>query len=594
MTNNRAARGALLGSIAIAIVLLGALAFLFSRTEAIDFKKDAEVLALLRELRELDTRWDFDAALYTSSLVPGAGTIDRSPVLARILRELERASDRPEVAAALPAIKQGMTGKSAAWELLKSRHLKSLEAFGSAEKAAAALVREANAMRLIDPRRAERSTALAGEAGILAATLRTANEADGSFQARLASLGEAAAAADASLRPPAAQAEQAIRAFFAARAEERAAGEKFAFLTVGSRVDLLSQTISRSVQEALEDKERWRVYLFFYAAALLVGIAYLAARVYAAQAALKEANESLEQRVVLRTRELSEAMVKLKESEAQLVQSEKMSSLGQMVAGVAHEINTPLAYVKNSVATVRDRLPELQDAVAQSERLMELLQSESADPAALQQAFGAVNSRLAQLRDHQVLGDIESLAKDGLHGIEEISELVVNLKNFSRLDRSKVASFNVNEGIVATLLIAKPQLRNVTVERSFGEIPSITCSPSQVNQVLLNLVANAAQAMDKPERKIIIATRREGADAIAVVVADNGKGIPPEVLPKIFDPFFTTKEIGKGTGLGLSIVYKIVNQHGGRIDVKSQPGKGTVFTVVLPLHPPADLAAESA
>jgi two-component system NtrC family sensor kinase len=224
---------------------------------------------------------------------------------------------------------------------------------------------------------------------------------------------------------------------------------------------------------------------------------------------------------------------------------------------------------------------------------MELLQSETADPTALQQTFGAVNARLAQLREHQVLGDIESLAKDGLHGIEQISELVVNLKNFSRLDRSKIASFNVNEGIVATLLIAKPQLRGVTVERTFADIPFITCSPSQVNQVLLNLVTNAAQALDKPEKKIIIATRREGADAVAVVVADNGKGIPPEILPKIFDPFFTTKEVGKGTGLGLSIVYKIVNQHGGRIDVKSQPGKGTVFTVVLPVNPPADLAAEA-
>ncbi|MBK6980095.1 MAG: hypothetical protein IPH30_00140 [Betaproteobacteria bacterium] len=219
---------------------------------------------------------------------------------------------------------------------------------------------------------------------------------------------------------------------------------------------------------------------------------------------------------------------------------------------------------------------------------MGLLQSESANPADLQETFGAVNARLAQLREHHVLGDIESLSKDGMHGIEQISELVGNLKNFSRLDRSKVASFNVNEGAAATLLIAKPQLRNVTIERRFGEIPSITCSPSQVNQVLLNLVTNAAQALDKPDKVIVITTRREGAEAIAIEVADNGKGIPPDVLPKIFDPFYTTKEIGKGTGLGLSIAYKIVNQHGGRIEVKSQPGKGTAFLVVLPIKPPAE------
>ncbi len=164
----------------------------------------------------------------------------------------------------------------------------------------------------------------------------------------------------------------------------------------------------------------------------------------------------------------------------------------------------------------------------------------------------------------------------------------MNLKNFSRLDRSKVASFDVNEGVTATLLIAKTQLRGVAVDKRLGDIPPITCSPSQVNQVLLNLVTNAAQALDKPEKKILVVTRREGADAVAVEVFDNGKGIPPEVLPRIFDPFFTTKEVGKGTGLGLSIAYKIVAQHGGRITVKSQPGKGTIFTVVLPVHPPAD------
>jgi signal transduction histidine kinase len=191
-----------------------------------------------------------------------------------------------------------------------------------------------------------------------------------------------------------------------------------------------------------------------------------------------------------------------------------------------------------------------------------------------------------------VLADIGSLTKDGLHGIDQIGELVANLKNFSRLDRSRVASFNVNEGVIATLLIAKPQLRGVAIEKRFGEIPSITCSPSQVNQVLMNLVTNAAQALDKPDKAIVITTRREGADAIAIEVADNGKGIAPEALPKIFDPFFTTKEVGKGTGLGLSIAYKIVSAHGGHIDVKSQPGKGTVFTVTLPVNPPAELAGQ--
>ena len=591
MNSHRVVRGALSGI--AAIVLLGALAFLYSRTQAIDFKRDAEVLSLLRELKDVDSRLDADAARLTADLSLASARADRTGTLGRILRELEVTANRPEVVAAIASIRQGMAEKTAAWDALKAMHAKSLETFAAATRTSASFASEAATLRLRDARRAERLTALAGEVSQILSAVRTIESArlPGPLEAQLATLKDAATAADPALAAPGADTERAIREFVAARAAELDAAQKFSFLTVGSRVDLLTQTISRAVQASLDDKERWRTYLFFYAAALLIGVGYLAARVAAAQAALKAANEGLEKRVAERTKELSQALTRLKESEAQLVQSEKMSSLGQMVAGVAHEINTPLAYVKNSVATVRERLPELKDGLQQAERLLALLQSDSADPKDLQDAFGAVNARLAQLREHQVVGDLESLTKDGLHGIEQISDLVLNLKNFSRLDRSKVASFNVNEGITATLLIAKPQLRNIDVDRRFGEIPSITCSPSQVNQVFLNLVTNAAQAMKGPDGRIMVTTRREGDHAVAVEIADNGKGIPDDVLPRIFDPFFTTKEIGKGTGLGLSIVYKIVNQHGGRIDVKSQVGKGTLFTVVLPIKPPAELAA---
>ena len=190
----------------------------------------------------------------------------------------------------------------------------------------------------------------------------------------------------------------------------------------------------------------------------------------------------------------------------------------------------------------------------------------------------------------QALGELDKLVKDGLFGIGQISEIVTNLKNFSRLDRSKVADFDLHEGIESSIRIGQAQLKGRTLRREFGKIPHVTCSPSQINQVILNLLVNAAQATRDGEGVISVRTALRDANHVAVEVADNGHGIPAEVLPKIFDPFFTTKGVGKGTGLGLSICYKIVEGHGGRLEVQTKPGVGTRFTMVLPVRPPASVA----
>ena len=175
--------------------------------------------------------------------------------------------------------------------------------------------------------------------------------------------------------------------------------------------------------------------------------------------------------------------------------------------------------------------------------------------------------------------------KDGLYGIGQIAELVTNLKNFARLDRSKIAEFDLNEGIASALTIAKNQLKKRTVRQVLGQIPRVPCAPSQMNQVFLNLLTNAAQATPEEGGVITVRTFQPDPGRVAIEIADNGHGIPEDVLPKIFDPFFTTKEVGKGTGLGLSITYKIVESHGGRIDVASKVGTGTKFTVTLPVKP---------
>lgn len=580
-----------------AAILLGALVFLFVRTEGIDFKSDAQALGLLREMKDLDTRWDADALGIANTFAPASVPIvDRGPLVSRLLKELEASAPRDAFAGQLRGLRSDLAEKDAAFNTLRATHTRTLESLKGLDESLRQLAQVA----------AARSTASRGAnrgPGVVAAMVdqlrsdmqrpdvETFEARAPSIERRIATLRLEAVEIDPMLGGAAASAERAARAFLAARTDEAAAWRKFSFLTLGSRIELAARSYAKAIENALDEKDRWRVYLLFYAGALLIVIGYLGTRIAQAQGELRRANEDLEKRVSERTRDLSSTLKQLKESEAQLVQSEKMSSLGQMVAGVAHEINSPLAYVKNSVAAARDRMPDLREALELAQRLLEIVRIGSPDPIELHVACEALESRLTRLRNEHALEDLDTLTQDGLHGIEQIVDLVKNLRNFSRLDRSKVASFNVNEGVQATLLIAKPNLRKVDVEKRLGEVPSITCSPSQVNQVLLNLVTNSAQAMDKPRGHITVSTRRGGTSAVIIEVEDNGKGIATDALPKIFDPFYTTKEVGKGTGLGLSIAYKIVTQHGGKIQVASTVGVGTKVTVTLPVDPPADLAA---
>jgi two-component system NtrC family sensor kinase len=347
-----------------------------------------------------------------------------------------------------------------------------------------------------------------------------------------------------------------------------------------TRLDELSRAMERAFADALAETERYRTWLLYYSAGLLALLGLLALQ-------LRRANRSLERRVTQRTRELSSTLGKLKESETMLVQSEKMSALGQMVAGVAHEVNTPLAYVKASLEAAQSRAGDAGRLARETRALLQLIENESADESALAERLAAVRGLLGDKR----LESLDSQLKDGLHGITQIAELVVSLKDFSRLERGSLTAYDVNQGIETTLRIAAPHLGKRQVKKMLGELSAVTCSPSQINQVVLNLVVNAAQATPEAGGSIIVRTSMPDAGHVAIEVADNGKGIPKEVLPKIFDPFFTTKEVGKGTGLGLSICYRIVEAHGGRIDVDSRVGVGTRFTVVLPLTARQALAA---
>ena len=560
-----------------ATALAGALAFLYDKTQAVDLREQNEILGFLRELKEVDNRWDHDVLRARAELATAdLPATNRGAAAAKALQNLSAAVARtqsPALSAGLPELSAAIKEKAALVEKFRAENGAAQAALRDIAKNAAELGTLAGGLKARPP--------------ALEPALNTLTTAAPQYywfgqDSQRAALEAAAAPLRAlpdALRDPAVKLDSAVQALLKAKPAGQALSTKLALLTSGPRLDNLTLSFNSEVEATLQDKERYRVYLIAYAGALLILLADLGGK-------LKASNVELEKRVEERTRELSAAMQHLKESESQLIQSEKMSSLGQMVAGVAHEINTPLAYVKNSLGTVADKLPELKSVLDNCEKLLALLQAGN-DASGLSKQFALVSQQIAQLKQQGVVDELAGLVKDGLYGTGQMAEIVGTLKEFSRLDRSKVTSFNLNEGLQSTLLLAKHLLKAVTINKNLGDVKPIVCSPSQINQVFLNLITNAAQAMGERPGTITLTTRVEG-DGVAVDVADDGNGIAPEVLPKIFDPFFSTKEIGKGTGLGLSISYKIVQQHGGRINVESKVGSGTRFTVWLPFKPPAD------
>ncbi|MES0874766.1 DAHL domain-containing protein [Sinimarinibacterium thermocellulolyticum] len=338
---------------------------------------------------------------------------------------------------------------------------------------------------------------------------------------------------------------------------------------------------------------QYRQWLVAYAAILLLVLALLGIRLVRSLRALDAANDRLEEQVQARTQELSRALKDLKASQAQLIQSEKMASLGQMVAGVAHEINTPLGYARSNTEIVRTSLGDLRALVDAQARALHLMTHEEADVTQVADALAAARNIGESLNAAELIGELDNLLGDSEHGLAQIAELVGSLKDFSRVDRSRTDLFDVNDGIDAALKICQNQLKHrIEVVKAYGKLPQIECSPSQLNQVFLNLINNAAQAIDG-EGKIYIHTM-PSAKGVSIRVLDTGCGMTEEVRARIFEPFFTTKPVGKGTGLGLSIVYRIIEDHGGTIDVRSSPGKGSEFTIELPLRQRTDSTTRDA
>lgn len=389
----------------------------------------------------------------------------------------------------------------------------------------------------------------------------------------------------------------AVETILALRSSIEGRLEQLALTPVPGAAENVDTAVHDTYESAVARADRARWLLAAYALVLLGAVVFVGFRlkdsyktIHAANTQLALLNESLEERVRERTQELEAALAELSESQVQLVQAEKMSSLGQLVAGISHEINTPLLYLANNIGLIREQLEPVQSFVRRSVAVYSLTADKFKQRVDLQKALAAGITELKDTTQREdlcaELEDALDLLGDCNDGLHDLTELAQSLKDFSRLDRAPVGNFNVNDGIEKTLLIANNAIKHkATVTKNYGEVPEILCSPSKINQVFLNLITNAAQAITGTGQ-ITITTAMRGNDRVAITIADTGCGIAAENLDKIRDPFFTTKEVGTGTGLGLSIVDEIVRSHGGDLEIQSELGKGSVFTVLLPLEPP--------
>ncbi|MGB3642739.1 MAG: ATP-binding protein [Rivularia sp. (in: cyanobacteria)] len=298
-------------------------------------------------------------------------------------------------------------------------------------------------------------------------------------------------------------------------------------------------------------------------------------------------NQNLKYEISDRTQaqaELEQTLNELKSTQAQLIQTEKMSSLGQMVAGVAHEINNPVSFVYGNINHVNQYIEDILE-------LIELYQQEFPNPG------DDIEEKLDNMELDFLKEDLPKILASMKMGATRIREIVLSLRNFSRLDEADMKEVDIHEGIESTLLIlqnrlkSKPNRTEIEIIKNYHQLPKVECYPGQLNQTFMNIINNAIDVLEEERDndiqnpQISIHTELIDNKTVAVRIADNGKGMSEKVKNKLFDPFFTTKPVGKGTGLGLSITYQIiVDKHQGKLSCKSELGKGTEFTIEIPLY----------
>ncbi|MFT5719589.1 MAG: two-component system NtrC family sensor kinase, partial [Oleiphilaceae bacterium] len=267
---------------------------------------------------------------------------------------------------------------------------------------------------------------------------------------------------------------------------------------------------------------------------------------------------------------------KLQDAQEQLLQQEKMASIGQLAAGVAHEINNPVGYVNSNINSLESYITDLYQVLSVYEKIEPQLGAES-------EILTEIKALKSDIDYNFIKDDVKDLISESKEGVLRVKQIVKDLKDFSHVDEAEWQTTGIEKGIDSTLNIVRNELKyKANITKEYEEIPPITCVPSQINQVIMNLLVNAGHAIDD-QGSITIKTSQKDQDFVYIEIADTGKGIEKEHLTKIFNPFFTTKPVGQGTGLGLSLSYSIAEKHGGELSVKSEIGVGTTFRLTLPI-----------
>ena len=285
----------------------------------------------------------------------------------------------------------------------------------------------------------------------------------------------------------------------------------------------------------------------------------------------------IEKELIEKNEQLEEALHRANEMQAHLILTEKMASLGQITAGVAHEIKNPLGFIKTNVAPLKR---DINDLLLLLEKYDSVINGQK-----IQDQFSEIETLKSELDLNSLVKEIHLLLNGIKDGADRTTQIVKSLGNFSRAGEEQLVMGDVHEGIDSTLTLLSGEIgTTITIQKDYGDLPEIECFPGKLNQVFMNILSNAIHAIDL-KGKIVIKTSFDGL-SIHISITDSGKGMSEEVIKRIFEPFFTTKEMGKGAGLGLSICYNIISQHNGKINVNSKPGKGTEFILSLPIKQP--------